>query len=156
MASKERLYMYFKNCMAIFKLLERFTVFFLSPMPRYLYKACCTREDHTPNTREDRFEDSQRCSLMECRGFYKDFFFTSGYKNVTVLNPGIEVPSEDETGLQLWGWTQCIRCQRATPGLRIVAEGMGQDQREEEEAVTGRTGASLQEAQVRGSPPEED
>jgi hypothetical protein len=28
---------------------------------------------------------------------------TSGYKNVTVLNPGIEVPSEDETGPQLWG-----------------------------------------------------
>ena len=40
---------------------------------------------------------------MECRGFYKDFFFTSGLKNVTVLNPGLEVPSEDETGLQLWG-----------------------------------------------------
>ncbi len=75
LASKERLYMYFKNCTAIFKLLERFTVFFLSPMPRYLYKACCTREDHAPNTREDGFEDSLRHSLMECRGFYKDFFF---------------------------------------------------------------------------------
>ncbi len=58
LASKERLYMYFKNCMDIFKLLERFTVFFLSPMPRYLYKACCTREDHAPNTREDGFEDT--------------------------------------------------------------------------------------------------
>ncbi len=40
---------------------------------------------------------------MECRGYYKDFFFTSGFKNVSVLNPGLEVPSEDETGLQLWG-----------------------------------------------------
>jgi hypothetical protein len=103
LASKERLYMYFKNCTAIFKLLERFTVFFLSPLPRYLYVSCCRREDHAPNTREDGFEDSLRRSLGECRNFYKDFFFTSGFKNVTVLNPGLEVPSEDETGLQLWG-----------------------------------------------------
>jgi hypothetical protein len=42
-------------------------------------------------------------SLIECRGYYKNFFFTSGFKNVIVLNPGIEVPCEDETGLQLWG-----------------------------------------------------
>jgi hypothetical protein len=44
-----------------------------------------------------------RRSLTECRGFYKDFFFTSGFKNVTVLNPGMEMPCEDESGLQLWG-----------------------------------------------------
>ena len=66
--------MYFKNCTAIFKLLEKFTVFFLSPMPRYLYMSCCKREDHAPNIREDMFEDSMRRSLIECRGYYKDFF----------------------------------------------------------------------------------
>ncbi len=37
--NKQRLFMYFKNCTAIFKLLEKFTVSFLSPMPRYLYRA---------------------------------------------------------------------------------------------------------------------
>jgi hypothetical protein len=40
---------------------------------------------------------------MTCRGHYKDFFFTNGFRNVNVLNPGLEVPQEDETGLQLWG-----------------------------------------------------
>ncbi len=35
--------------------------------------------------------------------FTKTFFFTSGFKNVTVLNPRLEVPSEDETRLQQWG-----------------------------------------------------
>jgi hypothetical protein len=108
LASKERLYMYFKNCLNIFKLLEKLIVFFLSPLPRYLYKSCCPRLDHAPNIREDGFEERMRRSLTECRGFYKDFFFTSGFKNVTVLNPGMEVPCEDESclrgmrGLLIW------------------------------------------------------
>jgi hypothetical protein len=32
---------------------------------------------------------------MESRGYYKDFFFTSGFKNLTVHNPGMEVPCEE-------------------------------------------------------------
>jgi hypothetical protein len=110
--------MYFKNCTAIFKLLEKFTVFFLSPMPRYLYRACCTREDHALNIREDGFEDSLRRSLMESRGYYKDFFFTSGFKNVTVLNPGMEVRVRTRPDYNCGDQTQCTRCRRATPGLR--------------------------------------
>jgi hypothetical protein len=103
LSSKERLFMFFKNCIPIFKLLEKFLVFFLSPLPRYLYSGCCTREDHGPNRLQDGFEEELRKSLMVCRGFYKDFFFTSGIRNVTVLNPGLETPQEDESGLQLWG-----------------------------------------------------
>jgi hypothetical protein len=102
-ASKERLFMFFKNCIPIFKLLEKFVVLFLSPLPRYLYSGCCTREDHAPNRLQDGFEEELRKALMVCRGFYKDFFFTSGFRNITVLNPGLETPQEDETGLQLWG-----------------------------------------------------
>ncbi len=36
------------------------------------------------------------------RAFTKTFF-TGGFKNVTVLHPGLEVPSEDDTGLQQCG-----------------------------------------------------
>jgi hypothetical protein len=61
------------------------------------------REDHAPNRLQDGYEEEMRKALMTCRGFYKDFFFTSGFRNVTVLNPGLETPQEDETGLQLWG-----------------------------------------------------
>jgi hypothetical protein len=95
--------MFFRNCIPIFKLLERFIVFFLSPLPRYLYSGCCTREDHGPNRLQDGFEEELRKTLVACRGFYKDFFFTSGLRNVTLLNPGLETPQEDESGLQLWG-----------------------------------------------------
>jgi hypothetical protein len=103
LASKERLFMYFKNSLPIFKLLERFRIFFLSPMPRYLYVSCCTREDHAPNRELEGFEADLRASLALCRGHYKDFFYTSGFRNVTVLNPGLELPQEDAEGFQLWG-----------------------------------------------------
>ncbi len=80
--------MYFKNSLPIFKLLERFRIFFLSPMPRYIYVSCCTREDHAPNRVLEGFEADIRAGLALCRGHYKDFFYTSGFRNVTVLNPG--------------------------------------------------------------------
>ncbi len=48
----------------------------------------------------------------------------------------------------------------AARGLRqdcgFAAEGVGQDQGEEEEADTGRAGAGLQETQVRGTSPKMD
>jgi hypothetical protein len=52
---------------------------------------------------QDGFEEELRKALMACRGFYKDFFFTNGFRNIIVLNPGLETPQEDESGLQLWG-----------------------------------------------------
>ncbi len=103
LASKERLFMYFKNCLPFFKLLEKLTVYFLSPLPRHLYVSCCLRKDHAPNIKVDGFEEEMRKALQDCRNNYKDFVFTSGLWNVTVLNPGAEVPQEDESGLQLWG-----------------------------------------------------
>ncbi len=103
LTSKERLFMYFKNCLPFFKLLEKFTVYFLSPLPRHLYVSCCFKEDHAANIKAVGFEEEMRKALQDCRNNYKDFFFTSGLRNVTVLNPGAEVPQEDESGLQLWG-----------------------------------------------------
>jgi hypothetical protein len=103
LASKERLYMYFQNCLPIFTLLEGRVVFFLTPMPRYLYMSCCQRTDHAPNRTGEDFEAVFRKSLMECRTHYKDFLFTSGCKNFKIINPGLCVPREDEDGNQLWG-----------------------------------------------------
>ncbi len=69
---------------------------------------------------------------------------TSGFKNVTVLNPGIEVPCEDETGLQLWGPDPVHPLPEGyRPDSRFAPEGVGPDQREEEEEDPGWTGAGL-------------
>jgi hypothetical protein len=102
-ASKERLYMFFRNCLPVFNLLEGKIVFFLTPMPRYLNVNCCVRADHATNLLEDSFEEKLRKSLVDCRSFYKDFLFTSGLKHFNIVNPGLCVPREDEEGNQLWG-----------------------------------------------------
>jgi len=88
-ASKERLYMFFRNCLPVFNLLEGQIVFFLTPMPHYLYLNCCVRADHATNRLEDSFEEKLRKSLVDCRSFYKDFLFTSGLKHFNIGNPGL-------------------------------------------------------------------
>jgi hypothetical protein len=66
--------MYFKNCVNIFKLLENLVVFFLSPLPRYLYSPCCPRLDHGPNRREEGFEERLRKASWSAVGSIKISF----------------------------------------------------------------------------------
>jgi len=102
LASKERMFMYFRNCLHFLRLLENRRVILLSPLPRYLYVGCCSQEDHCTNRSEPEYEASQRASLMEVRDYLKDFLFTYGLRGFSVLNPGREVPMEDEDGESLW------------------------------------------------------
>jgi hypothetical protein len=90
LASKERIHMYFKNCLPFLRLLEGRKVIFLTPMPRYL-RGCCMRPDHAPNRLEEGFEEQLRKGLVECRGYFKDFLFTSGLRGFSILNPGLFV-----------------------------------------------------------------
>jgi hypothetical protein len=103
LAGRDRLHMYFKNMIPILKNLENRKVIFLTPMPRYVHSSCCNRADHTTNREEEGFEAGIVKGLTEVRGFYKDFLFTSGFRGFVVLNPGLSVPAEDESGTKLWG-----------------------------------------------------
>jgi hypothetical protein len=104
LASKERIHMYFKNCLPFLQLLEGRKVVFLTPMPRYL-RGCCLRSDHAPNRFDEGFEDQLRKGLVDCRGYFKDFLFTSGLRGFSILNPGLCLPAKDEDGavMMLWG-----------------------------------------------------
>jgi hypothetical protein len=72
-------------------------------MHRYMFSPCCELEDHAPNRKEPEFESELMRCLAECRSNYKNFFFTAGFRKVTVLNPGLCVPKEDDNGSALWG-----------------------------------------------------
>jgi hypothetical protein len=96
--------MYFKNCLPFLRLLEGRKVIFLTPMPCYV-RGCCTRPDHAPNRLEEGFEEQLKKGLVECRGYFKDFLFTSGLRGFSILNPGLCLPAVDEGGavMMLWG-----------------------------------------------------
>jgi len=103
LASKERLYLFFKNCLPFLTLLAGRKVIFLTPMPRYLYVGCCNVEDHAPNRQDPDFESKMRKELQGVRDMFKDFLFTSGLRGFVVRNPGVCVPKEDASGQPLWG-----------------------------------------------------
>jgi hypothetical protein len=102
LASKERILMYFKNCLPFLRLLENMKVIFLTPLPRYLYNGCCASEDHLINRGDEDFKDSIRGGLQEVRGYFKDFLFTNGLRGFSVRNPGHAVPAYDDAGSPLW------------------------------------------------------
>jgi hypothetical protein len=54
-ASKERLYMFFKNCLPFLTLLAGRLVLFLTPLPRYVYTCCCTDPEHAANRADPGF-----------------------------------------------------------------------------------------------------
>jgi len=104
LVGKERLLMYFKNALPIFKLLEGRNVIFLTPLPRYMYTGCCASPEHAPNrVMDEAFEESLRKGLSEMRSHFKDFLFTNNIRNFKLLNPGLCVPEKDEDGEPLWG-----------------------------------------------------
>jgi hypothetical protein len=101
-ASKERLYMFFKNCLPFLTLLAGRLVLFLTPLPRYVYTCCCTNLEHAANRAEPGFEEDIKKALAECRDHYKNFLFTSGLRGFVIRNPGLCVPEMDEEGMSLW------------------------------------------------------
>jgi hypothetical protein len=101
-ASKERQFMFFKNCLPFLTLLAGRLVVFLTPMPRFLYISCCDDMEHAPNRREAGFEDELRKALADSRDYYKNFLFTSGLRGFSIRNPGLCVPETDENGARLW------------------------------------------------------
>jgi hypothetical protein len=101
-AGKDRLLMFFRNCLPFLLLLKNRNMIFLTPIPRFLYALCCENVEHASNQRDQDFEADLRAALAEAMNSYKDFLFTSGLRGFSVLNPGLCVPAEDEAGTPLW------------------------------------------------------
>ncbi len=102
-AGKDRLFMYFKNTLPLLRLLDGRRVIFLIPLPRYILTGCCQQADHAPNRKDPDFEDSIRAGLVDVRGFFKDFLFSSNLRGFRLLNPGLCVPAINSDDDPLWG-----------------------------------------------------
>ncbi len=71
-------------------------------MLMYLQESCSSTNDHTPNWYDESFKASLRKVLMEVRGHFKDFLFTSNLR-FKIINPCLCVPTIEASRDPLWG-----------------------------------------------------
>ena len=62
-------------------------VILISPIPRYLLRACCNDEGHIPNIRSPDYRRFLEDSIFDCRKHLKDFSFRLGLRRVKILGP---------------------------------------------------------------------
>jgi hypothetical protein len=102
LAGKDRQFMTFQNLEPLLRLLEGWSVFLLTPMPRFLREACCDELEHAPNRYSPGFEEGLRKNLAEFRSNHKDFLFTKGFRGFKVIDPSPVLPNI--TGdFDIWG-----------------------------------------------------
>jgi hypothetical protein len=87
LAGKDRQFMTFQNLEPLLRLLEGWSVFLLTPMPRFLREACCDELEHAPNRYSPGFEEGLRKNLADFRSNHKDFLFTKGFRGFKVIDP---------------------------------------------------------------------
>jgi hypothetical protein len=72
----------------------------LSPLPRYLVHGCCRYTDHMPNRAAADFSQL-KSELRGVSANLRDFLYTSGYRNIKVLDPGTVFRGREDD--QIWG-----------------------------------------------------
>jgi hypothetical protein len=78
----------FNTCLPILELAGAEQAIYISPLPRYLYRACCGDPTHVNNLGEDGYKEDQKRELEDCRRSLKTFAWAKGLRNITVINPG--------------------------------------------------------------------
>jgi hypothetical protein len=101
LATVERQKILFANIEPLLQLLVNHTVILVTPMPRWLYIPCCSREDHAPNRRKEGFERALREDLHNYRRNMKDFAFRRNLR-IRVIDPSPVLQYLDENGEEIW------------------------------------------------------
>jgi hypothetical protein len=88
----------FLQLVSIFKNFPGFTFAVLTPIPRYLWGACCDDLEHAPNSRSSGHADTMVSSLTETYRLWRGMLFREKLKNVRVFNTGILVKDKSWWG----------------------------------------------------------
>ena len=62
-------------------------VVIISPIPRFLMRACCDNDNHIPNNRSPDYRRFLKDAIFDCRKNLKDFAFRLGMRRVKILGP---------------------------------------------------------------------
>jgi hypothetical protein len=91
----------FRTLMPIFSALGGRPTLCISPLPRFVAAGCCNNTTHAANRRDDDYRETMTIKLDAYRRHLKDFTFSSGFKNIKVMDPSMDLKGmgADET----WG-----------------------------------------------------
>jgi hypothetical protein len=76
-------------------------IILFSPLPRYVAGGCCEDGGHIANRKMPGFESNLNRELKEVAERLRDYLFTTGYKQVKVLNPAVSWRGKKKE--ELWG-----------------------------------------------------
>jgi len=84
--SKDSQYEAFQVMQQLLKVGGQRPIIFITPTPMWVVGRCCNMPDHSTNTGTDTWAASIAEKVDEAAKNYKSFFFTKGYRNVTIIN----------------------------------------------------------------------
>ena len=58
----------------------------VAPLPRYLLGGCCSKPDHSTNTKGGNYKREAEAEIYNCKSNLKDMSYTSGLKNTRVVS----------------------------------------------------------------------
>jgi lysophospholipase L1-like esterase len=88
--SKSAQHSLFNTLCPIFEVVNK-DFLLLTPLPRYIIGGCCGDKDHMDNRQHEGFEQQLMTDLRELASNFKDFLFTSGYKNGKIVDPQVSL-----------------------------------------------------------------
>jgi hypothetical protein len=100
LSSKSAQHSFFNSLKPVFDKVRGKHVLFMTPLPRYIVSGCCNDAEHMANRSQLGFEQQLLKDLTDTAENFKNFMFTSGYKNVKVLDPCISIRNMQEE--ELW------------------------------------------------------
>jgi hypothetical protein len=89
--SKERQFEILNMIKPVLDMLKEQQVIFITPMPRYVVNGCCDERGHVSNRFQRGFKDEIVAKLNEVKTNIKNFLFINHYRNVTALDPLVDM-----------------------------------------------------------------
>jgi hypothetical protein len=90
-AGKERQFELLNLIVPFLDLVKDINVVFITPLPRYFVTGCCDSTSHVSNRFQRGFKEDITKKLFDLKTNVKNFIFKNGYRNVTVLDPCVDL-----------------------------------------------------------------
>jgi hypothetical protein len=99
--TKERQFEILNMLKPVLDMLKEQQIIIITPMPRYVANGCCDERGHVSNRFQRGFKEEIVAKLADVKMNIKNFLFINHYRNVTALDPTVDMKSLAEE--DIWG-----------------------------------------------------